>query len=477
MERSKSALYAFLILSAVSSFPACGPVDDNVGGTASGTVASDTNGNPTTGTVTNAAGFYVRAFKDTDITYLAHLDTTVDNTGTDTLGKSYTSNCSIADGTTGKDIYCDVEAKEEDLWFGGATLQYNVPTDMCNYVLVKPYWYYAMEPHYGIKAFTATLDDLTGGNGKYTAQIPLAGDSYVSMDSAGLVTCKSDYSKTTSLPNCCEGSYTITVTHTPATIPATVTTTNGDYGGKVGNCIDGPGSTLTKTIDGFPIYPETSVVSTGLNATYKIDPPQGLTRYTHQFKSNIYVANYMDVTNELNGNTPQAISPTAQQVTANYIVPDANRYYRFECYDRSFELINRINVQVRSWDNSAQWDGMNTNLAATQFPLCSATACPTCSTAPNYNFFSARKCWETKCPISDLDNLGGLGVYPAGTSCASDVADTEETPFGAQYMQDHLTWRSHYMYFMGKNNTYGGIATPANGLYPGVIVNNTPDSL
>ena len=118
---------------------------------------------------------------------------------------------------------------------------------------------------------------------------------------------------------------------------------------------------------------------------------------------------------------------------------------------------------------------MNAGLTATQFPLCSATACPQCS-AGVYNSFSARKCWETQCPMNNLNKLGA-GAFPAGTVCASTSADTEATPFGAEYIQDHLSWRSHYMYFMGKHNNYGGIVTPGNGLYPGVIVNFQPADL
>jgi hypothetical protein len=438
-----------MLIAAVFSLGSCGPIDEAVTGNRT-TVGQDGVGNDTTGVVNDPAGFYVRAFNATTHNYFDHLDTTIDSTGT-TVG-NFLSECKIASGTTGKDIYCLIEGKEEDIWYYGVKLHYNIPTGMCSYFMMVPYYFYMMEPHIGPAAMSYTKDGTTKAISLVTTN-----DPYVTIDAEGKVSCAADYStQFDGAPNCCEGKYEITVTNVN---PVNVNTIiKGDFGGKAGNCLAGPATKLDKQSSGYPFVPIYNVEGIGKNDTFQTDRPIEQRLFGDiQPQSNVLVANYMDITNDHLGVVPQAIDPTASGLVA---LPSTDRYYSFYCMDRGFDLVNRIRVQVRSWDTKVQYDGALAGLTNTTYPNCAA--CPLCA-GGTFNSPAVNRCSQTLCPV---DNL----VAPFAGCAAGGTYDKENTPFGTFPLQDHSTWRTLQMYFSGKNSDYIGVPQPATGLYPGVKI-------
>jgi hypothetical protein len=336
------------------------------------TTTNSTPFNPPVGVVNNSAGFYVNAQLSPNYTYITHKGA---ESGivppTYTNGFTWSQQCVAA---VGDDIMCYVEAAEYDLFFNGAVLQHNVPSNMCTYFTVKMPWHFKYPAGVGPSVVSST--NTTVGT---TTSITDTANS-----SQGVAYCPLDYSSTEGLPNCCEGTYLQTLTSTGGAAPIPPpTTTKGTWGGKASNCAAGPAMDLQPLdINGFPTT-EVFYSAAGLNSIYTIPSP-----ISKGLNTNMYLANYFDIATTKNYNTfdatvnntgilatdfPPAFNQAANAIlTTNNDIPipgsapainstglsissySPRPYYEYTCYDKYKEVISRIRVMVRSWDVKSQ---------------------------------------------------------------------------------------------------------------------------
>jgi hypothetical protein len=277
-------------------------------------------------------GFYVEAITASSISYYLHQQSDF-NTKCQVL-KSETS-------ITQRDIFCILDMQELDLYHQELKLNFNSPAGMCPYVRVRPYWFYDFQPSGGSITRSATITD-----GLVTSQ-PAQGD--VSIDSSGTVKyCSYDYTSGDG-PNCCEGQLILTTITTPAptatsTPPPSVTTTVTKLGGKVANCIAGPGADFQTGPTGFPVTLDYLTGDSGVNEVLNIERPFAKTRNTNLYRSNYFP---LTATTDFPANTSDI--PTAMKGPTGAL--QANPYYEFGCLDEAADYIARIRLVIRSWDS------------------------------------------------------------------------------------------------------------------------------
>ena len=338
--RSTQALSAFLFgkntpevillsaLTLLASGPACRQTTET-------TDISDTD-KLVLGEVNDSAGFKVQV--GPDISYPASIHPKGDS--------DWTTECQIDQEevlTEAADRNCVVEVEEKDLFFGGSQLQYNVPSDMCAYFVVRPYWYYSYEAGDGPGNFYYYVDQ-NGDSGIDTGPADGTIDTAnvtshpkVTL-SSGSPTCMYDYSSSDG-PNCCSGEYEMKIltwnSDTSAYEPSLST---GDWGGSPGNCISGSAvDTQDKTDDGLPMPDVKLIEGTGVNDVYTIAAPQSKSRL-----SNLYAANA-----DFGGGSGATEIDSAMF---------GSRFYSFECYDRGFEMQARIRVEIQEWNRAADYE-------------------------------------------------------------------------------------------------------------------------
>ena len=207
-----------------------GCIEDVPESAASTDSSSTTVSNPTPGVVDDSAGFYVAALKSENYTYITHRGSESGAAAPTYAGSFSQANDCVAG--LGDDIMCYVEADELDLWFQGLSLQHNVPSDMCSYVSIKLPWYFTYPAGIGGTLVSYTSDTSGGGAAVIT-------DEQNSAQSVPY--CPFDYSGTSGLPNCCEGTYTqVASVIGPSGPEAPTITTGNSWGGAISNCASGP---------------------------------------------------------------------------------------------------------------------------------------------------------------------------------------------------------------------------------------------
>jgi hypothetical protein len=339
----------------------------------------------TVGEVNDDAGLKVAI--GPDVTYPAYLHPKGDS--------DWSAECSIDQTevlTSAADKYCVYEGREEDLHFHGGALHYNVPSDMCSYFVVRPYWYYQYETANGPATFAYDVDEDgafgrdSDNNGTINTVDTSSANALVV---ANEIACKYDYTNEDG-PNCCLGEYTSTIRTWDASLdpdgdgtpnPGYVTTTeSGEWGGDAGSCLSGSAvDTQDKNDEGYPIPSEYYVDGTGVNDVYTIASPVSKTK-----ASNLYIAN-ADFSGA--GSTTEVDNDLFGDLRGS---TKRSRYYGFECYDRAFELQARIRVEIQDWNQEAE------------FALQSA---------------------------GDPDS-------------GDDPSDVEDTPFGEEPINDHWDWHT-----------------------------------
>jgi hypothetical protein len=269
--------------------------------------------------------------------------------------------------TSAADKYCVYEGREKDLHFHGGALHYNVPTEMCSYFVVRPYWYYQFETANGPSQVYYSIDkngnygidsnnDGTVETANAVSQASFSGaSSTLASIVSGSLTCAYDYTNQDG-PNCCLGEYSASVRTWDSSIDVDGDgTAEGGYGdpelesskwgGNAGDCLSGSAvDTQEKTDDGFPIPDHYYVDGTGINDVYTIASPASKDK-----SSNLYIANAdfggtsgaKEVDDDLFGD--------ARGTTKR------SRYYGFECYDPAFELQARIRVEIQDWNEDAEF--------------------------------------------------------------------------------------------------------------------------
>ncbi len=310
----------------------------------------------------------------------------------------------IADGETlltdeVNDILCWLEAEEEQLFFNGVDFQINTPAGVCEYIEVRPYYYWNYQPRNTQKlTASVTCDDLTCGG---TGLTPQAAD----------MSCYGDYTGNEG-PNCDEGYIvvkTINVTAGTAAAPGDIVTIAINppvaCGGSRVNCYKGPGVDYKVNSKGFPVPIDTlSYNGESINYSVMAPGPLGKNYYGNQYISNftalfatgLKTYDYTSIgsvtglekfnLNSTNSGevpmlpgtritgkantvdqaqygtyTDAAIDPLKisdstlykENATTWVNTPrsyDVNPFYEFSCLNYAHEVKARVRVQVREWN-------------------------------------------------------------------------------------------------------------------------------
>ncbi len=272
--------------------------------------------NPPLGEVDNSAGFYLR-----------HIETGKANFYTHKGLSTFSERCVAAEG---EDIACYTEGNELDLHYQGISLQYNVPSNLCAYFTLMPYYYYQKAAGAGPTVVRKDTDS--------TGAVGTDNDNDGLIDGA-VATCQFDYSAS-SKPNCCSGDYTEVSRSwdATATVPGYQTTSvsEGSWGGKASNCLYGPAmDTQELTEDGFPTPTIYFTEGQGINDKYVIASPLSKKR-----GSSIFLANFFQLA-EHAGAKPAAV---------------AFPYYQLTCLDRAYEVKARISLMIREWNTVSDFN-------------------------------------------------------------------------------------------------------------------------
>lgn len=247
---------------------------------------------------------------------------------------SVTTKCTVLPGDSNKDITCLLEADELDLWFNSFTLYVNAPTSMCPYFESSPYYYYNLPPGYG-----PTLVNRNEATNTTTCNYP---DGSTNVPCSG--TCAYDYTSIFG-PNCCVGKYTLIVQGTDPTTPPSVT--DSDWSGNPTSCLMGPAmDSQPKSRGGYPLPYIIQNTAPGIMYNYDVAAPskKGL-------GMDVFVANYFDPA--LYGvNVPKAMR--AQTSYGLTISSATEPYYRFTCFDVANDVLARIKIQVRKWNQKSE---------------------------------------------------------------------------------------------------------------------------
>jgi hypothetical protein len=298
---------------------------------------------------------------------------------------SYSSaSCMVTSSSALKDIYCYFDAKELDLFFNGVSFVFNAPPGMCAYTALNLYSFYYLPAGYYNPPAISVAEDATGAVTGITftagGAVPANGATAVPTDpGTHAPLCPFDYSLAGG-PNCCEGAYTVTINQ--AGTPGTSTTTRGKFGGKISNCIAGPGKDLHAAASGYPVTEITRTSLTGGNEVVPVAAPLYKTNADgSRFSGNVYLSNYFNPNSfgyvgtpswpvsttywpsAIKGDVVGAASVLIKGQTYSFTDGSSymtapismNPYYEYGCLDEAFEYQARIRLFVKSWDTLSGW--------------------------------------------------------------------------------------------------------------------------
>ncbi|MBE8163469.1 MAG: hypothetical protein HAW63_05735 [Bdellovibrionaceae bacterium] len=270
---------------------------------------------------------------------------------------------------------CLVEINELDSHLQGLKLEINVPPQMCKYVALDNYWYYNYEVGKGPESVAITQTITEAGT---TYRCVEGCGKEASLDTAaGVLSCAYDYTNSQG-PNCCLGSYSLTITVIESgKKPQRTAQAGQEWGGDLSACISGPATTNSwpqKEKDGHttPARVFHSVESGGLKTQITILPPVDQKSRGNVFAANFYTGalnsstptektkthphfrsrsiriNGKLTTPSSNSKLPRAIDPIADN--SGDPLPIGNDAYRVLCLDEAYEVLQQINVYVREWN-------------------------------------------------------------------------------------------------------------------------------
>lgn len=287
-------------------------------------------------------------------------------------GTDFSSPCVVRQSDTAiadRDISCILDMPEEDLHVQGVKLQYNIPSDMCEYLYFRPYHFFNYDSSLTSTTPTFLYYDIDA-DGDLGVDTNDDGDVDTPTLPAGLngvnPQCPTDFSDSGG-PNCCVGSYTLRRRVWDPDRGAggsyETTTTTEDWGGNLASCLHGPAmDTQELTQDGYPMTDVTYVEGTGLNKVY--EPPTPISKGV----GTIYLANWYDPTEHSN-----LIGSTTYTMPKALIFGQSS--YEWVCYQRGRDARARIRLYVREWNEYSEWEqgasgdyDSGTGQSETEFP-------------------------------------------------------------------------------------------------------------
>jgi len=221
---------------------------------------------------------------------------------------------------------CTIDIPELDLYGYGLNYDLTVPAGACEFVVYSHYMYEAWEVGTGPDEVSYEVD----ATGNIVNEVNSVG---------GVPYCEYDYTwQSSDSPNCCIGSYTLTVYDAAA--DETTTYPPLGWGGNPSDCYDGaafydPEATFSD--DGWPLARIVFLQETAW--TRRFTWPELSSRYY----SNVPLANHYDPADH-EGTLPAGL--------AGYW---AQPQYVVECYDHAEELLGRITLNVQEWNEEAEY--------------------------------------------------------------------------------------------------------------------------
>lgn len=301
----------------------------------------------------------------------------------------FSKTCSVSKSSLAhEDIMCMIEVPEGDIYAKDLVLEYNIPREMCRYMVQETYWFYNREVGIGPETISVSADNSVNASGDITSTTYTCAFDGVVGDCAtghpevaitgmtpGSQNIKCIYDDTT---NCCIGDYTLLRTVLTNGASADVSTpVETSWGGNLKNCIGGPGKTNWSeyTVENIPAG-ELRFTRPGVKSTYTITAPSdlglgGLDPET----SSIHVANwYGDAADHTHDGFVSAASSTMPFFMApiddrdGTAIDPSNRSYNFICLDEAFEIKHRIRAFVREWDYYPDFKNYISSLGVIEFP-------------------------------------------------------------------------------------------------------------
>lgn len=318
-----------------------------------------------TGILDDKQYFYVGV--DTTVGAIAHVRSVAGFSTPCAVNKSSTAN---------EDVTCLIDVPEGDLYGKDLELKYNVPAEMCRYLVRTPYWFYNHEVGVGPSTIAATVVNTVNASGDITSSTYNCSFNGGAMDlncdnnpeiistlAPETQTYRCIYDNTEfELPNCCFGNYTITTTTTTGAAAPITTRTTGKWGGDYSKCIGGPGKTdwSLYTADKRPAS-EIVFAEKGINKKQIVTAPVNFNPTLGGRTSSIHVANSYGTTFGSGNHTHTGFVDLATTSTQPYFIAPiddrsgtligaAQDSYEFQCLDTAFEIKHRIRIYVRDWD-------------------------------------------------------------------------------------------------------------------------------
>lgn len=237
--------------------------------------------------------------------------------------------CSVIPGDTTADyqaIDCTLETAELDLYGNGLVYDFTVPEGACEYVIWHHYQYEAWEVGTGPSTVSITIDE----DGEIVSETNAIGGSPY---------CEYDYAYwDNDAPNCCLGAYTVQTTDLATGV--TSTTGGGDWGGEASDCYSGAAFIDPDLVTDQDGWPAGTIVFLNQNSYYKRFEWDLLSLF---FSTNVNLANYYDPSDH-DGGVPAGY-------TGEWAVPE----YTIGCYDHAEELLAKIELTVREWNEQDQF--------------------------------------------------------------------------------------------------------------------------
>lgn len=222
---------------------------------------------------------------------------------------------------------CTLDVPELDLYAGGLAFDLEVPRGLCEYIVYGFYQYEAWQVGTGPSTVSYTVT----ANGTIKDEVGTE---------AGVPVCAYDYSRLDSdWPNCCLGTYVTEVTYEETGLTQTGPVTPWD--GTPSECYGGAAflSELTSfDADGWPMHTIVYLARSDWRQEFVWEP------LSSTFHTNVPLANHYDPADH-DGGLPAGLAGLW-----------AHPSYDFECYDNAEELLGRIELEVREWNEVDEFD-------------------------------------------------------------------------------------------------------------------------
>ncbi|MFT4975977.1 MAG: hypothetical protein ACI8S6_001872 [Myxococcota bacterium] len=222
-------------------------------------------------------------------------------------------------------IDCTYDISELDLYGSGLTFEVFVPPNTCDYLIYDFYMYEAWETGLGSTDVSYTINT----DGEIVDPV-----NYVD----GTPYCPYDYSRIGSnFPNCCEGAYTLTINDEIAGVKTSETKS---WAGRLSECYDGAAFAYPGYAEGPGGFPLATLVPL-YGDSYSERFEWGA--ISDRYATNLALANYYDESDH-DGGPPAGLRKTRAQP-----------YYSFRCYDSGEELLSKVELVVREWNEESEF--------------------------------------------------------------------------------------------------------------------------